>query len=53
MVDDLEFGAKGKRTKVGGLPEVDGVGEDYIMIGESELNIVLIDGEDVAKSRRV
>ena len=48
MINNFEFGAKGKWTKVGGLSEVDGVGEDYIMIGEGELNVVLIDGEDVA-----
>lgn len=53
VVNDLKLGVKGERTKVGGLSEVKGVREDDIMISECELNIVFVDGKDIAKTRAV
>ena len=53
VVGDLKLGVERERTKVSGLPEVESVWEDDIMIGECELNIVLIDAKDIAESRTV
>ena len=36
---------------MGGLPEVESIREDDIMISEGELDIVLVDAKDIAKSR--
>ena len=51
VVADLKLGVKTKGAEVGGLPEVEGIREDDIMIGEGELDIVLVDAKDIAESR--
>lgn len=53
VVQDLKLGVECKGTKVGGLSKVEGIRQDYIMISECELNIVLVDAEDIAETRAV
>jgi len=51
VVADLKLGVESKETVMGGLPEVESIREDDIMISEGELDIVLVDAKDIAKSR--
>lgn len=37
---------------MGGLPEVEGLRKEHVIIGEDELHFVLVDVEDVAQARR-
>ena len=49
MVDDFELGVEDQGAEVGGLSEVEAVGENNVIFGEGQLNIVLVDGKDVAQ----
>ena len=51
VVADLKLGVEAEGAEVGGLAEVEGIREDDIVIGEGELDIVLVDAKDIAQPR--
>lgn len=51
MIEHFELVLKEKLAAVGWLPEVESLRQDDVVVSESELNIVLADGKDVAEAR--